>query len=48
MCIVYVSGASELAGGTTGVTVEDGSCLVGSNAGKMNLLFIAYLAPELV
>ena len=51
--IVGRCGASELAGGGNGLLVGgatggDGSRLVGSTAGHMNLLFQGYLYPELV
>ena len=48
-------GASELVDGGNGPLVGDASCiggdgsgLVGSTAGHMNLFFLVYLAPELV
>ena len=55
MCTDGGCGASELAGGSSGLlahgttcgTGGDGSGLVGSIAGHMNILFLAYLAPEL-
>ena len=45
---MYYSGNGLLVGGVMGGFFGDGSDLVVSTAGHMSLLFLVYLAPELV